>query len=78
MTNVDRILYGRSQHIILKRLWGPQTSEKIGAARQLVRELDERRPGLLALLEKTWAGNNARLIAALANQADRLAARRSK
>src|SRR5574340_860451 len=78
MSDIDRLLYGKQQQILLERLWGTGTADKISMARQLVRELDARRPGLIALLEATGAGNNARLIAALANQAERLALRRAK
>jgi hypothetical protein len=78
MTEIERTLYGKSQRMLLERIWKEQTAEKISAARQLVRELDERRPGLIAFLENTGTGNNARLIAALANQAERLAARQAK
>ncbi len=78
MSPIDRTLYGKSQRITLERLWGAETDNKIRMAKQLVRKLDARRPGLLAMLEKTGVGNNARLVATLANQAERLAARRVK
>jgi hypothetical protein len=77
-TESQRELYRRSTEALLQRMWGDQYDERVSLARTLVRELDARKPGLLAVLEHSGAGNNPRVIAALASQAERLLMRRAK
>lgn len=77
MGEAEQVLYQRSERAHLERLWGPEeTQRKIELARQLVLEIDERRPGLVDLLLDTGAGNSAMVIMNLALHAERLAARR--
>lgn len=74
MNDAERTLYQRSERAHLERLWGEETQRKIELAHQLVMEIEERRPGLVDLLEG-GAGNSAMVILNLALHAERLAAR---
>ena len=78
MSAIERTLYGNSQRLLLDRTWGAETQEKISLARQLVRELEARRPGLLEFVERTGVGDSASVVTAFAAQAERLAARRDE
>jgi hypothetical protein len=75
MADSDREIHRRTELSKLERLWGDQTQSKIKLARQLVRELEEKTPGLVDLLAESGAGNNSLVIKMLAEQAELLAGR---
>lgn len=56
----------------LDRMWGDQAPANIALATQLVKEIEAKKPGIVAFLEVTGLGNNSNVIAQLAGQARRL------
>lgn len=77
MSDIERTLYGKSQRLLLEKLWGDQFQSKLDAAENFLQTIEKKRPGLAAMLAQTGAANSARVIAALAAQAERQAARRA-
>lgn len=75
MNATEREIYRRTQDAEIRRVLGPDADARLNLARQLVDEIDETRPGFKRLLEDTGAGNSARLLLLLANQALVLAGR---
>lgn len=78
LSEAERTLYGKSQMLRLEKTWGAETQKRVSLARQLVRDLDKKSPGLVDFLERTNAGNNAQVIAMFAAQAERLFMRQGK
>jgi hypothetical protein len=68
-------LHAAGERAKLDRLWGDDAPRKIALARQLVRELETKKPGIVDLLSRTGAGNSSVVIAQLALHAERLLAR---
>jgi hypothetical protein len=75
MSPAEAEIWRRGEYAKLERMWGSETKAKIALARQLVAEVNERSPGLIDYLEITGAGNSSMVIAQIAMQAERLAAR---
>lgn len=71
MSEPVREAYKEDQQNILKRMWGPNYNQNLNLALKLVKEMDQKSPGALALLEETGAANNAFVIQKLAAQAKR-------
>lgn len=65
-------LYKRTELTTVERIWGKDTPRKMALAKQLCEELDARHPGVIDALNKTGAGNSARVIIQIGNQAERL------
>jgi hypothetical protein len=59
----------------IEKHWKGDTAKNVALAVQLVNEIEAKRPGLKAFLEKTGAGNDPNLIIRLGEHAKRLAAR---
>jgi hypothetical protein len=78
MSKIERTLYGKSQRLLLEKLWGDQFQTKLDAAEIFLQTIEAKRPGLADVLVRTGAANSARVIAALFFQAERQAARQSK
>lgn len=75
MNATEREIYRRSEEALIRKILGPDADARLDLARQLVDEIDEARPGFKQLLNDTGAGNSARLLLLLANQATVLAGR---
>lgn len=75
MTAAERDIHRRSEETLIRKVLGPDADARLNLARQLVDEIDEARPGFKQLLDDTGAGNSARLLLLLANQAMVLAGR---
>jgi len=73
MTDGQRELWAAGQRAQLDRLGF--TQERINLARQLVAEVEASSPGLVAYLFDTGAGNDARIVANVVLQAERLNSR---
>lgn len=76
--NLDDAAYKgfvQTERAKLEKLWGDKFNHKLGLAQQLVQELDAKKPGTLALLERTGAASSAQVIAMLAAHAEALHAR---
>ena len=78
MTAPQRELHGRQAQAQIERLFGDKASERIALARQMIHELEAKKPGLIRYLEETGAGNSVALIANLALHGERLKARHGK
>jgi len=78
MNPTERELWDRGEQAKLDGMWGDQKPAKMELARQLIRELEAKSPGVVELLETTGAGNSAMVAAQLALHAERLAAKRAK
>lgn len=77
MSESERKLFAITERQRRDQLLGPNAEKRVALGRQLVRELDKKSPGLVALLEETGAGNSAAVIVHFTMQAERLAARRA-
>lgn len=75
MTPAERELQKRSEEFKFDRLHGPRAGVMKLAARRLVRDLEAKRPGLVALLEQSGAGNSVAIGSYLAQHSERLAKR---
>lgn len=75
MNEGEREIFARTERAKLDRLWGADAARKIDLAKQLVHELEAKRPGVFWLLETSGAGNSSFVIAQLAVHAERLLAR---
>jgi hypothetical protein len=64
--------WSANQEAILKKMWGSEYKQKLAFANKLVKELDQKRPGLIKLLDQTGAGDSAAVVAQFALQAERL------
>ena len=78
MNDNAKEVWSREQLAIATRILGPSAEEKIALARQLVDEIEAKKPGLKGFLENSGAGSCAAVVVQLANHAARLAARLSK
>lgn len=78
MDATARTMYAQQEVTALQKLWGDGYAAKVNAARQLIREMEAKRPGLARILEESGAGNSAQVIAQVALHAERLLARRPK
>lgn len=76
MSEDGRNVYAAQERAKLDRILGPDAAARIDKAKRLVQDLEARKPGLLAVLRATGAGNNANVIAQLVLHAERLEARR--
>jgi hypothetical protein len=59
----------------VERHWKGETAKNLGLAVALVNEIEAKRPGLKAFLDRTGTGNDHRVIIALGEHARRLAAK---
>lgn len=73
MSEGERTLWQQSEKLRLERLGF--NSERIAVCRQMIEELEKKRPGVIQVLEDTGAGNSSTVIAMLVQHAERLAAR---
>lgn len=79
MDATARTLHVQKETSVLQKLWGNDGyAAKVNAARQLIKELERKRPGIVEILERSGAGNSAQVIAQVALHAERLLARRPK
>lgn len=79
MDATARMMHTQTETSTLQKLWGVDGyAAKVSAARQLIREMEAKRPGLVRILEESGAGNSAQVIAQVALHAERLLARRPK
>jgi hypothetical protein len=76
MENGAQEAYRLGQMGKLQKLWGDKTGENIALARQLVNEIEAKRPGIKEFFDKSGIGSNADTIAQLATHARRLQAQR--
>lgn len=74
MDPVQQEIYARTERELLFRALGPTAEQRLALARQLVNELDERQPGLKALLDM-GPGHSANVVMVFVAQAEILAAR---
>jgi hypothetical protein len=72
MSPEQRQAWSANQEAILKKMWGSEYKQKLAFANKLVKELDQRRPGLIKLLDQTGAGDSAAVASMFALQAERL------
>ncbi|MBI3043235.1 MAG: hypothetical protein HYY78_10475 [Betaproteobacteria bacterium] len=75
MSESERKSFSQAERGKLARIWGRDTESKLALGRQLVRELDKKTPGLLAMLDETGAGDSSVVVAMLVAQAEILANR---
>jgi hypothetical protein len=76
MSDVDKELDARAGRERLGKLWGAATEQNLQLVGQLLRELEQKSPGLVELLERTGAGNSPLLLVQLHHRAQALARRR--
>jgi hypothetical protein len=76
-TPAQHELFQRSEMVKLHNMWGDQTASRLVMARQFIRELEFRSPGVVGLLERTGLGNNSRIVAMVVAQAERRLAYRN-
>ncbi len=69
-------LHRQKTMVALERRYGEKTPEKIELARQLVREVEAKHPGIADLLDHTGASNSAVIIGQVIEHAERLLAKR--
>ncbi len=74
----DKILWEKSQINTLHNIYKGDFTRNIELARQLVSEIEARRPGLVKYLEDTGAGNSMMVVHQFVQQALRLDARYGK
>jgi hypothetical protein len=72
MTPDEQASWSQKQQSILRKMWGSEYKQKLAFANKLVKELDQKRPGLIKLLDQTGAGDSAAVVAQFALQAERL------
>jgi hypothetical protein len=70
-----RELFAKTERAKVDKVFGSESATMIARARQLVREVEARKPGLVRLLEQSGGGNSASVIVALAQQATMLGMR---
>lgn len=78
MTPVAREIWAREQHELVTKVLGANAAERIALARQLVSEIDARRPGLKRLLDHSGIGNSANVVYLFVQQAEMLARREQR
>jgi hypothetical protein len=71
----ERQVFAVVERAKIDKLFGDQAQSKINLARRLVTEVEAKRPGIFAFLERSGAGNSAAVVAMLANHAERLSRR---
>jgi hypothetical protein len=76
MTPETRELWARGQREAIDKMLGAAAPRKLALAQQLIQELEGKRPGVVAFLEASGAGNAASVVVQVAEHATRLAARR--
>jgi hypothetical protein len=74
-TPEEHVLFGRAEIAKLECVLGDQLPQKLQLARQMVQKLESKRPGIVAMLEKTGLGNHSAVVLALANHCERLSKR---
>lgn len=72
MNSADREIYSRNERVRVEKIFGKETEHNIELARQLVDEVETKRPGFRRFLEDTGAGDSAAVIVQLAEHAKRL------
>lgn len=77
-TEAERELHRRSSMLALERQYGAALKEKLNLAREFVRMVDRKSPGLLAYLDETGVGNDPLFVSLIVSQAERYAARNGK
>jgi hypothetical protein len=70
-----RDLFAKTERAKVDKVFGKDSATMVSRARQLVREVEARKPGLVRLLEESGGGNSASVIVALAQQATMLGMR---
>jgi hypothetical protein len=74
-TEGDHALYARAQTAQLESLFGDQLPQKLELGKQMIRNMEAKRPGLVEYLERTGLGNNGGIILQIINHAERLSKR---
>ncbi len=69
-------LHRQKTMVALEKRYGEKTPEKIELARQLIREVNAKHPGIMELLDHTGASNSAVIIGQVIEHAERLLAKR--
>jgi hypothetical protein len=77
-TEAQCTAYRMEQEGQLRRMWGSDFDRKVALARQLVAQVEAKRPGIVEYLEATRAGDCAAVVAQLALAAERLTARNKR
>ncbi|MCW5799215.1 MAG: hypothetical protein LZF60_250003 [Nitrospira sp.] len=68
-------LFARSERQTLEKLWGADTEKNLSTARAFIREVGEKHPELIQMLNATGLGNSSSVIVQIYHQAERLMAR---
>lgn len=68
MTDSQRDLFQQQERVKLERIWGDGYNTNMNAARQLVQEIEAKRPGIVNFLERSGLGDSSVVIGLLASQ----------
>ena len=74
-TSAERELFKIGERRRLDKLWGPNTEKNIAATKAFVREVGEKHPEFIQMLNATGLGDSADIIVRIHSQAERLMAR---
>lgn len=74
-TEAQHELFARSERQTLQKLWGADTEKNLSTARAFIREVGEKHPELIQMLNATGLGNSSSVIVQIYHQAERLMAR---
>ena len=67
MTDSQRDLFQQQERVKLERIWGDGYNTNMNAARQLVQEIERKRPGIVNFLERSGLGDSSVVIGLLAS-----------
>jgi hypothetical protein len=68
-------LFRRTEMATLSKIWGADTAKNLAMARAFIREVGEKSPQLIEMLDRTGIGNSASIVIQCFHQAERLHAR---
>ena len=68
MTDSQRDLFQQQERVKLERIWGDGYNTNMNAARQLLQEIEAKRPGIVNFLERSGLGDSSVVIGLLASQ----------
>ena len=74
-TEGQRELFRRTEMATLSKIWGADTAKNLSMARAFIREVAEKSPQLVEMLNRTGIGNSAAIVIQCFHQAERLNAR---
>ena len=76
MSPVARQLHAKSERLKLEKSYGAEFQRKVDMAERFIADLDQKRPGLSRMLTATGLAHDARVVAAIIAQAERVAMRK--